>query len=265
MNLKTAQTLVAWLWDQHPQIIDALVKQVPRSLGQCVSCDIDWLSQSTCFGTGGASGLIDPTVSLDPVSLDSSLTNPTFCLDPSCLASSTSGFSLQCIPTLSESDLAPIDTSAVTGPTCTVGTGTSVTNTDANTSSALSGVASFLTSAAGLNALTKVATSYLQAQTASSNAKAAQSQAAILQAQLSRAVSNQSALPIAYVANGATGTTTPVIKTTGGYVPLTGSTLSALTPAAITSFFAQYGSWILIGGAAAFLLYAASRRRSTSP
>jgi hypothetical protein len=69
-------------------------------------------------------------------------------------------------------------------------------------------------------------------------------------------------LPIQYIANS-NGTTTPMISTTGGLLPVTGSMLSDLTPASLEVFFAQYGTWILIGGAAAFLAYAATRRRST--
>jgi hypothetical protein len=257
MNLKIAQTLVAWLWAQHPEIIDALARQAPRKLGQCISCDIDWLSQGACYASSSVAtcdssfNLLNPSLSLDPVSLDpSNLETPQF---GTC--------ALVCIPTLTEADLTPIDVSSVTGPTCIVGCGTSVTNTDAKTSSALNGVAGFLTSAAGLTALTKAVGSFFQAQTAASNAKTAAAQAQIIKSQIARAAAGQAALPIAYVANGGNGTTVPVISTTGGYVPLTSSILSSLTPSSLATFFAQYGTWVLVGGATAFLLYAASSRR----
>jgi len=250
MNLNSAISLTAWLWDQHPAIIYALERQVPGALG-CISCDLDFL---TCIGPGGCA--VD---SIDPSALGqcSSLA-PLSCSGPDC----TSG-----IPTLSESDLAPVPTCAVTisGGCNTNLVCSSAAATCAPSSTGLSGVANFLTSATGLAALAKVAAAYFQAQAAASSASAAQAKtaAAILAAQTARASAGQTALPVTYVANGATGTTTPMISTASGLVPLTNSILASLTPSSIAVFFAQYGTWILIGGAAAFLAYAASRRSST--
>jgi hypothetical protein len=142
-----------------------------------------------------------------------------------------------------------------------IGCGTSVGSTNTATSSSLSGVASYVASGVtALAALAKVATAYFTAQAAGSNAAAqqAKTQAAIVNAQTARAVTGQTALPIQYVANS-TGSTTPMISTTGGLLPLTGSTLDALTPSSIEVFLAQYATWILVGGAAAFLAYAATR------
>jgi hypothetical protein len=85
----------------------------------------------------------------------------------------------------------------------------------------------------------------------------------VVNAQTARALAGQTALPVQYVANGATGVTSPMISTTGGLLPLTSSILSSFTPSSIETFFAQYGTWLLIGGAAAFLAYAATRRKRT--
>ena len=95
------------------------------------------------------------------------------------------------------------------------------------------------------------------------SAAAAKLQAAVLNTQTARASTGQSVLPIVYASTGA-GTTLPVIQTNSGAVPLTSSILSAFTPAALSTFISQYGTWVLIGGAAAFLLYAATRRKRSS-
>jgi hypothetical protein len=262
MNLSSAQSLVAWLWAQHPAIVYALAAKVPRPLGQCFSCDLDLFAGSCEIASSGTCfGISDPGVSLDPVSLDPAS------LDLGCESLGLEGGATCGIPTLSESDLTPVGTCAVTGGGCglTCVSGTSVTATDAATSNALSGVAGFLTSSAGLTALANATAAYFKAQAASSQASAAAAamQAAVVNAQTARAINGQTALPVQYVANGATGTTTPMISTTGGLLPLTSSILSSFTPSSIETFFAQYGTWLLIGGAAAFLAYAATRRKRT--
>lgn len=276
MKLTSAQSLVAWLWDQHPQIIAALAQRsAPRvpalgALGQCFSCDQDIFTSSSCdgssyFANGICLGTSDPTLAIDPSSLDA----PDLDLSSlSCAGLDTIGLDQSfCIPTLTCADLTPVSTSAVTGGCSAVNIGccTTIASSNAATSSALSNVSSYLASGvAGLAALAKVASAYFNAQAASSSAAAqqARTQAAIVAAQTARAAAGQSALPIQYIANS-NGTTTPMISTTGGLLPVTGSMLSDLTPASLEVFFAQYGTWILIGGAAAFLAYAATRRRST--
>lgn len=265
MKLSAAQSLTAWLWDQHPEIVYALARQVPRPLGQCFSCDVDLFTDvGGCDGSALFTSVSCSSLAIDPISLDaSSLDNPFTSCGLDTIGTDIGG----CIPTLTESDLTTVPTCAVTlsgGCNTNVTCGASVTSTDAATANSLSGVAGFVTSAAGLTALAKVAAAYFQAQAASSQMSAAQAaaQAAIVNAQTARAAAGQSALPVTYVANGV-GSTTPMISTTGGLVPLTSSILSALTPSSIAVFFAQYGNWILIGGAAAFLAYAASRKRAT--
>lgn len=268
MKLAAAQSLTAWLWAEHPGIIEGISARMPRPLGDCFSCGIDWLSGASCQAgipvSGVCFGTTDPNIALDPVSLDPSA----LCVPELDIGGCAAGG--VCIPTLNESDLTPVNTNAVTGGCnipigtgCAAASGTSVTSTDAATSSALSGVAGFLTSSAGLTALTRAASAYFNAQAASSQAAATSAalQAAVVNAQTARAVAGQSALPVKYVANGATGTTAAVISTKGGAVPLTSSILAAFTPSSLAVFFAQYGTWVLIGGAAAFLAYAATRRR----
>jgi hypothetical protein len=263
MKLAAAQSLTAWLWQQQPEIVYQLARQVPGALGQCFSCDIDLLMPTSTCDASSLSSISCLNISLDASSLDPDN------LDISDGSGLDGG--LACIPTITEADLTPVDTSAVTG-VCNVNVcdaTTSVANTDAATSSSLSGVANFLTSSAGLSALAKVASSYFTAQAAASNAsaaasKAAAAQATVVAAQTARAVAGQTALPIVTVANGATGSTSQVISTTSGLLPLTSSVLSSLTPSSVEVFLAQYGNWFLIGGAVAVLAYAATRRRSAT-
>jgi hypothetical protein len=274
MKLAAAQSLVAWLWDQHPQLVNALVAQMPSqvrlgALGQCFGCDLDIFTSASCdgssyFSSGVCLGTSDPELSIDPSSLDSAGLDLT---SLGCEGLDTIGLdSATCIPTLTCADLTPVSTSALTGG-CNINIGCCATlaSSSAATSSGLNSLASYVASGvAGLAALAKAAAAYFNAQAAGSAAAAAQAkaQAAIVAAQTARASTGQTALPIQYIANG-NGTTTPVISTTGGLVPLTSSILSDLTPASIEVFFAQYGTWLLIGGAAAFLAYAATRRRKT--
>lgn len=256
MKLAAAQSLVAWLWDQHPEIIYQLARRAPApvlgALGQCFSCDADLFAGSCDYSSLSCSTLATDPTTLCAVSLSATCTP----LDNLGIDAGA------CLPTLSESDLTPVGTCAVTGGcNVSISCGTSAGSTNAATSASLSGVASYVASGVtALAALAKVAAAYFTGQAAASNAaaQAAKTQAAILAAQTSRALTGQGALPIQYIANGAGGTT-PMISTTGGLLPLTGSTLSALTPSSIEVFFAQYGTWMLVGGAAAFLLYASTR------
>jgi hypothetical protein len=260
MKLAAAQSLVAWLWDQQPDIVYALERQMQGQIGQCFSCDLDLFTGSSSCDSGLFSSLSCSNISLDSSSLDPGN------LDTS-IDSSGLDTGLACIPTLSASDLTPVDTSAVTGSCISSSVNCSLTSTgsSAATSSGLSNVAGFLTSTAGLSALASVATAYFKAQAAASTAAAASAaaQAKVLASQTARAVTGQSVLPVVYVANGATGSTTPLISTTSGNLPLTDSILSAFTPSSIEVFFAQYGTWLLVGSAAAYLAYAATRKRST--
>lgn len=257
MKLAAAQSLVAWLWAQHPELVYQLARQIPAggglgTFGQCFSCDLDLFSGSCDY-----SSLSCSTLATDPISLCS------VSLSATCTPLDSLGIdSGMCLPTLSESDLTQVGTCAVTGGcNVSISCGTSAAATNTATSSSLSGVAGYVASGVtAIAALAKVAAAYFTAQAAGSNAAAqqAKTQAAILAAQTSRAVTGQNALPIQYVANG-TGTTTPMISTTGGLLPLTGNTLSALTPSSVQVFLAQYGTWMLVGGAAAVLVYAATR------
>lgn len=260
MKLNAATSLVAWLWDQEPSLVYALAQRVPQPLGQCFSCDLDLFTGSGC-DPGNFTSWSCAQMSIDPVTVDAS----TYCMPTlSCVGLDSLGLdSGICIPTLSESDLTPVGTCAVTG-VCGSPAGSGVPGTCASTSNALSGVAKFLTSQQGLTALANVATAYFKAAAAACNAtaaKAAAQQQAIVNAQLARALAGQTALPVQYVANGQGGTT-PMISTTGGLLPLTGDTLSSLTPSSIETFLVQYGTWIVIGGAALFLAYAATRRKT---
>lgn len=115
---------------------------------------------------------------------------------------------------------------------------------------ALGSVGSYLTSSSGLTSLTNVAKAYFGAQAASSTA---QTQQAVLQAQVNRALTNQPAAPITYTTN-AQGQVVPVYATntpTGTvYQPLSPQGIASLTPSSFNVFLSQYGLWIALGGVA---------------
>lgn len=116
--------------------------------------------------------------------------------------------------------------------------------------SALGSVGSYLTSNAGLTNLTNLAKTYYGAQAASSQA---QTQAAVVQAQISRAATGQPAAPITYTTN-AQGQVVPVYatQTPAGaiYQPLTSQGIANLTPSSVSVFLSQYGIYIGLGVAA---------------
>lgn len=115
---------------------------------------------------------------------------------------------------------------------------------------ALGSVASYASSPGGLNTIGGIAKSWFGAQAASAQA---QTQQAVLQAQIARTATNQLAAPITYTRNAA-GQLVP-IYTNGS--PLTKQGLANLTPSAVSVFLSQYGVWVLVAGA---VVYALSRR-----
>jgi hypothetical protein len=285
MKLSSAISLTAWLWDQHPDIVLSYYKQLKSSgklgaLGCCLFCSLD---AATCGVSLDSSSSIadsdtfsDPDLSisdsdtLGPVTSSSCEVNVSIG-GTSSIDSITQGCELSCIKTLSSSDLTPVDTSYVTGVATSDEADAEAAIDCASSASALSSsagstalkqVASSLTAASAVTALATAASNYFKAAAASSSAAAAQAQlqAAVVSSQLSRAVTGSTAAPIKYVAN-TNGTTTAVVSTKSGDTPLTTSLLRALTPSTLTTFLAQYGTWVLVAGAAGFVLYAATRKK----
>lgn len=125
---------------------------------------------------------------------------------------------------------------------------------------ALGSVGSYLTSSTGLNNLTGLAKTYFATQGAVTNA---QTQQAVLQAQVTRAAAGQTAAPITYQRD-AYGNVVPVYATHtpqgSVYQPLSAQGIANLTPSSISVFFSQYGLWLGLG-ALALLGFAALRNR----
>lgn len=116
---------------------------------------------------------------------------------------------------------------------------------------ALGSVGSYLTSATGLNNLTGLAKTYFAAQGATATAA---TQQAVLQAQVSRAATGQTAAPITYQRD-AYGNVVPVYATNTAqgniYQPLSPQGIANLTPSSISVFVSRYGIWIGLAALAA--------------
>jgi hypothetical protein len=125
---------------------------------------------------------------------------------------------------------------------------------------ALGSVGSYLTSPVGLNNLTGLAKTYFAAQGAQSTA---QSQQAVLQAQIGRAATGVSAAPITYQRDAA-GNVVPVYATQTPqgtvYQPLSHQGIAALTPSTFSILVSQYGLWIA-GGVVVLVAAVAMRNR----
>jgi hypothetical protein len=112
---------------------------------------------------------------------------------------------------------------------------------------ALGSVGSYLTSPVGLNNLTGLAKSFFGAQAAQSTA---QTQQAVLQAQIGRAATGTTAAPITYQRDAA-GNVVPVYATPTPqgtvYQPLSSHGIASLTPSGLSVFFSKYAVWIAGG------------------
>lgn len=112
---------------------------------------------------------------------------------------------------------------------------------------ALGSVGSYLTSTSGLNNLTGLAKTYFAAQGAQATA---QTQQAVLQAQVSRAATGATAAPITYQRD-AYGNMVPVYATNtpqgSVYQPLSAQGIANLTASPVSVFLSRYGIWIGVG------------------
>jgi hypothetical protein len=225
---KPGASLAVWLAVHHPDLFLAAFKkaqaaQVAKGLGRLADDGV-----TTFFGDSGAS---PSDAGVQTITFDSSVISP----PPSFVTDATdsgSGFLSSIGNGLTSAG------STVGGVLAAAGSGVL---------SALGSVGSYLTSASGLNSLTGLAKTYYGAQAASSTA---QTQQAVLNAQIARAVTGQTAAPITYTTNAA-GQLVPVVatQTPGGavYQPLTGQTLASLTPSGLSVFLSKYGLWIALG------------------
>jgi hypothetical protein len=138
--------------------------------------------------------------------------------------------------------------------------GGALANAGSSVLGALGSVGSYLGSATGINMLGSIVKSYYSAQAATSNA---QTQQAVLQAQIGRAAAGRSAAPITYTI-GANGLPVPVYATQTAqgtvYQPLSAQGIQSLTPSALSQFFGKYGLYIGLGGAALWAVSMAMRR-----
>lgn len=242
-------SLAAWLAAHHPDLFVAVLKQAQsaqladkiRRQGLRGLADdgvTTTFADSTEFTapTFSAPGLQDITVNTDSIVPANFLTDATD-TGSSFLSSLGSG-------------LASVGSSI----------GSAAGSVGSGVLSALGSVGSYLTSTPGLNNLTGLAKTYFAAQGAQATA---QTQAAVLQAQVGRAATGTTAAPITYQRDAA-GNIVPVYATQTPqgtvYQPLSAQGIANLTPSGLSVFFSKYGLWIASGVVLVVAVVAARNR-----
>ncbi len=129
--------------------------------------------------------------------------------------------------------------------------------------SAIGSVGAALTTPAALSALANTALTYYRNQQQSA---ATEANIAALQAQVNLARAGQTAAPITYVTDPATGAQVPALAQVGAngqttYTPLTAAQLASLAPSGLSSALDRYGVWIAAGGAVLLLVWLANRHK----
>ncbi len=109
--------------------------------------------------------------------------------------------------------------------------------------SGISDAGSYLTSGSGLSSLTSLANTYFAGQAATTQAN---TQQAILNAQIQRTAAGYSPAPVTYTTNAA-GQVIPVTQSASGYSPLTTSGIAALGSPGLPSWLPIAGI-VVIGG-----------------
>jgi hypothetical protein len=250
-------SLAAWLAAHHPDLFLAAFKQaqaanMKKGIQKLGLLAMGRLSDDGVTTTFDTSNSFDPSSALSPVSFsEPGLTDVTF--DPS-----VADVPFNLISDSTASGASFLD--GVANGTTSAGTtvGSTLGSAGSSILGALGSVGSYLTSATGLNNLTTLAKSYFGAQAATSTA---QTQQAVLQAQVARAATGTTAAPITYTTN-AQGQLVPVYATrtpTGTvYQPLSSQGIASLTPSSVSVFLSQYGLYLGLGALA--LVALAARR-----
>lgn len=254
---KPGNSLAVWLAGHHPdlfvtmfkhaqaaRVATAVQKRGLRGFGQDVTVTDTGITTSFDAPAPDLSAVTAPDVTLEPVNVDIS--------------------ALDSLPSnlLTDANTSGADALANIGG-ATTSAGDSLAGTLGNIGSsvlgALGSVGSYLTSTQGLNTLAGVAKSYFGAQGATATA---QTQQAVLQAQLGRATVGQPVAPITYTRNAA-GQLVPVYATNtpqgAVYHPLTSQGLASLTPSSASVFLAKYGLYVGLAGLLALGLYMRGR------
>jgi len=233
---KPGNSLAVWLAAHHPDLFLAALKQAQA---QRVASRMKLQG----LGQDGITTTFDPEPALQTITVDTASITPNDFLTDT---------------TPSGSSFLDSIGSGFTSAGSTVGG--ALSSAGSSILGALGSVGSYLTSPTGLNSLTGLAKTYFAAQGAASTA---QTQQAVLQAQIGRAATGQRAAPITYT-TGANGLPVAVYATQTPqgtvYQPLSQQGIQSLTPSPISVFFGQYGLYIGLGVAALLAITMAMRR-----
>lgn len=231
-----ANALAAWVAAHHPDLFLAVYRQA-RAAQTAEKIRLNGLrgladGTTTLFDSGDSFSPAAPSLpepGLQTLTIDESL----FAAPPNFVTDAT--------------DTGSSWLSSIGDATTSAGSslGSSLLSSGSSVLSALGSVGSYLFSPQGLNTMTGLAKTVFATQGVVSNA---QTQQAVLQAQVSRVAANQQPAPIRYV-NGVPVYTT---QTAQGavYQPLSAQGLASLTPSSLTVFLNQYGLWIGLGALA---------------
>jgi hypothetical protein len=257
---KPAASLAAWLAAHHPDLFLTAFKQAQaanmkkgiQKLGLLAMGRLADDGVTTYFGDDSSTPSFDASSAISPISFsEPGLQTVTF--DPSIADVPTNLISDS---TASGSNFLSSVGNSTTSAGSTVGS--TLSSAGSSVLGALGSVASYLTSATGLNNLSTIAKSYFGSQAASNTA---QTQQAIVQAQIARTATGATAAPVTYTTN-AQGQVVPVYatQTAGGtvYQPLSAQGIASLTPPSLSVFISQYGLYLGVGAIA--LIALAARR-----
>lgn len=241
VNPSDAVKLAAWIYAAHPQLFGKLLQKANAArIAQSKTANLS--------GLGCACG--DKVVSIGAYR-------------PRRVSRSFRGLgddsSLSTDVTMQPIDLSSLDTTSASAPDVSsaltdsssssggfwssLGSGLSSLGSDVLTG--IGSVGSYLTSSTGLSSLTGLANTYFANQAVQAQAN---TQQAVLQAQVQRTASGYSPAPITYQRNAA-GQLVPVYQSATGYTPLTNQGLAALSVGGMPSWL----PWAA-GGALALIL-----------
>lgn len=241
VNPSDAVKLAAWIYAAHPQLFGKLLQKANAArIAQSKTANLSGLG-CACDGKVVSIGAYRPRrtrTSFRGLGDDSSLSTDVT-MQPVDLSSLDTTSS---VPDVSS---ALTDSSSSSGGFwSSLGSGLSSLGSDVLTG--IGSVGSYLTSSSGLSSLTGLANTYFANQAVQAQAN---TQQAVLQAQVQRTASGYSPAPITYQRNAA-GQLVPVYQSATGYTPLTSQGLAAL------SVGGSLPSWLpwAAGGALALIL-----------
>lgn len=217
INPQHAIRLAAWIYATHPKLFNKVLAQANQTkVAASKTANIGGLGCAACGGANVSSlgayrasragrlrGLSDITadVSLQPIDL-----------------SGVGGSTTDAVSS------ALTDTGSATGGFWS-SLGSGLTNLGSDVLSGIGSVGSYLTSGTGLSNLTSLANTYFAGQAVQAQAN---TQQAVLQAQVARTAQGYSPAPVTYQRNAA-GQLVPVYQSATGYSPLTTQGIAALS------------------------------------